>query len=207
MWSRSGQSGRAPQRYRVAGRGTSAGSIQPATRAGRQSRHRENRRELRRGCAHPADPGRRGSQAAQDRDQRFRWRSTGHQRLTDVVVAMRSISATTTGSVLRRVDEQFLALITADEDLLRMEFEAIVATADWPSPPPDLPARRICGGRRDRGAPGSIAGRDARSPRRSRRPGRFGRVRQRAPPRGSRATERVDEGKVIPDGDSSVDGG
>jgi hypothetical protein len=34
--------------------------------------------------------------------------------------------------------EEFLALLCADEELLRAEFEEIIA-AEWPDPPPDTP--------------------------------------------------------------------
>jgi hypothetical protein len=40
----------------------------------------------------------------------------------------------------RTVDEQFLALMCSDADLLRAEFDAIIA-AEWPSPPPTTPRR------------------------------------------------------------------
>jgi hypothetical protein len=40
----------------------------------------------------------------------------------------------------RTVDEQFLALMCSDADLLRAEFDAIIA-AEWPSPPPRTPRR------------------------------------------------------------------
>jgi hypothetical protein len=36
-------------------------------------------------------------------------------------------------------DEEFLAIVCAEEDLLRAEFDAIIA-AGWPSPSPDPPA-------------------------------------------------------------------
>jgi len=40
----------------------------------------------------------------------------------------------------RGVDEQFVDLICADQDLIRSEFDAIVA-AEWPTPPPTRPRR------------------------------------------------------------------
>jgi hypothetical protein len=40
----------------------------------------------------------------------------------------------------RSTDEQFLDLLLADEDLLRAEFDAIIA-AEWPGPPPGRPGR------------------------------------------------------------------
>src|SRR6478752_1974228 len=39
------------------------------------------------------------------------------------------------------VAEEFLALLLADDDLLRAEFDAIIA-AQWSGPPPSLPDRR-----------------------------------------------------------------
>jgi hypothetical protein len=44
------------------------------------------------------------------------------------------IARTATRTVTRTVDEQFLTLICSDEDLLRAEFDAIIA-AEWPGPP------------------------------------------------------------------------
>jgi hypothetical protein len=35
----------------------------------------------------------------------------------------------------RTTDEQFLDLVCADDELLRAEFDAIIA-AEWPTPPP-----------------------------------------------------------------------
>jgi hypothetical protein len=40
----------------------------------------------------------------------------------------------------RSTDEQFLDLLLADEDLLRAEFDAIIA-AEWPGQPPGRPGR------------------------------------------------------------------
>jgi len=42
-------------------------------------------------------------------------------------------------------EEQFLDLLLADDELLRVEFDAIIA-AEWPGPPPNLPHRRVGGG-------------------------------------------------------------
>ena len=44
----------------------------------------------------------------------------------------------------RSTEEQFLDLLLADEELLRAEFDAIIA-AEWPGPPPDLADGRVCG--------------------------------------------------------------
>lgn len=80
------------------------------------------------------------------------------------------------------LEEQFLALVCSDEDLLQAEFEAIIA-AEWPTPPaahPPLhrPARR---------PPGRPAGqwREVTLERlasRPRHPGIGGWARQRSPP-------------------------
>jgi len=83
--------------------------------------------------------------------------------------------------VLRRLDDQFLELITADEELVRMEFDAIVA-AGWCAPPPDSPRRRIGGGRRDRDRRPMAVSDDAGPSRASRRSRRTRRARQRSPP-------------------------
>lgn len=78
-------------------------------------------------------------------------------------------------------DEQFLELICADEDLLRAEFDAIIA-AEWPSPPPAQPAR----GARAEHRPHRDRLRRAASatalPSRPRHPGAGGWTRQRSPP-------------------------
>ena len=58
----------------------------------------------------------------------------------------------------RSTDEQFLDLLLADEDLLRAEFDAIVA-AEWPGPPPGRPGR----GARAEGRPGETRRRCARA--------------------------------------------
>lgn len=79
-----------------------------------------------------------------------------------------------------RVHEQFVELLCADDDLLRAEFEAIVA-AEWPSPPKAPPARRGVA----RGRPRASARRGrARAvlPSRPRHPGSDGWARERSPP-------------------------
>jgi hypothetical protein len=79
-------------------------------------------------------------------------------------------------------DDEFLALVCSDEELLRAEFDAIIA-AGWSSPPPDEPNRDGAAKRR----PGS-AGRRApsgpsRPPKQRRHPtGTDGWARQRSPP-------------------------
>jgi hypothetical protein len=44
----------------------------------------------------------------------------------------------------RSAEEQFLDLLLADEELLRSEFDALIA-AEWPGLPPNLPHRRVRG--------------------------------------------------------------
>ena len=60
----------------------------------------------------------------------------------------------------RSTDEQFLDLLLGDEDLLRAEFDAIIA-AEWPGQPPDRPGRgRPCRAtsRRDTATPPASCG-------------------------------------------------
>jgi hypothetical protein len=47
----------------------------------------------------------------------------------------------TGGSLARTIDEQFLALMCFNEDLLRAEFDTII-TAEWPRPLANRPGRR-----------------------------------------------------------------
>ena len=90
----------------------------------------------------------------------------------------------------RSTDEQFLDLLLADEDLLRAEFDAIIA-AEWPGQPPGRPGR----GTRAERRPG---GTQRRRPQAAGSPGwprplRIGGwPRQRSPPRatGDRPTTR-----------------
>jgi hypothetical protein len=78
------------------------------------------------------------------------------------------------------VDDQFLDMVCADEDLLRAEFEAIIA-AKWPTPPTPR-------GHRARVPPRPTGIRRPRPPRsgqvgqRPRHPGVGGWARQRSPP-------------------------
>jgi hypothetical protein len=75
----------------------------------------------------------------------------------------------------------FLELLCADEDLLRAEFEAIVA-AEWPSPPPAQPAEGNAARRGPPRSPSSTRGRPATPPSRPRHPGAGDWSRQRSPP-------------------------
>ena len=100
---------------------------------------------------------------------------------------------------MRGVDEEFLELICADEELLRAEFDAIVAQEWSSSPPPaDPPAAPLGpdpGPRPHRPPAGGVA-----SPRRPHHPGADGWRRQRSPPRLTRnhdqkPNKRMDEGR------------
>ena len=94
---------------------------------------------------------------------------------------MRTISAPG-GSLAETVDEQFLALVCAEEELLRAEFEAIVA-AEWPSPPAKTHGPAGNAGRpRSWPLPGGRAG-AGRLPRLPAHPGVDRWTRQRSPPR------------------------
>jgi hypothetical protein len=94
----------------------------------------------------------------------------------------------------RSTDEQFLELLCADEDLLRAEFDAIIA-AEWPGPPPAEPN----GGRRSQPRPRSTRrrarARTAGLPSRPRHPGIGGWTRQRSPPRPGGATTEDRKGR------------
>jgi hypothetical protein len=93
----------------------------------------------------------------------------------------------------RSTDEQFLELLCADEDLLRAEFDAIIA-AEWPSPPPAEPDRGADAERRPRRARHRREASVAAPPSRPRHPGIGGWTRQRSPPaRGS--DNRTQEGR------------
>ena len=83
----------------------------------------------------------------------------------------------------RSVDEQFLDLLIADEELLRAEFDAINAE-EWLSPPTDNPAGGASADRHPqrRGARrGEPRGTDL--PTRPRHPGMGGWARPRSPPK------------------------
>ncbi len=77
-------------------------------------------------------------------------------------------------------EQEFLAVVYADEDLLRVEFDAIIA-GEWPSPPPDTPEVDAV-----ERAPGPArrqpSGGPARPPERPHHPGVGGWSRQRSPP-------------------------
>jgi hypothetical protein len=77
-------------------------------------------------------------------------------------------------------DEQFLERVYADEDLLRAEFDAIIA-AEWPSPPPVEPGSAGADGRPDRAERRGDIG--ALLPPRGPHTAIGARARQRSPPR------------------------
>jgi hypothetical protein len=88
------------------------------------------------------------------------------------------------------VDEEFVELICADEELLRAEFDAIIAQEWTSTPPPAGPP--VASPRPDPGAParGLVSGGQA-TPRPARRPGDDAWGRQRSPPlRASAPSER-----------------
>ena len=70
----------------------------------------------------------------------------------------------------RTVDEQFLDLICSDEDLLRAEFDAIIA-AEWSSPPTTTPRHAAAHQRPTNDAPRGAAARIASPVTRPRHPG------------------------------------
>lgn len=79
------------------------------------------------------------------------------------------------------VDEEFLQLLCAEEELLRAEFDAIIA-AEWPSPPPTEPARGAGGQRRPHHPRLRCGDSVAAPPNQPRRPGIGGWAGQRSPP-------------------------
>jgi len=81
---------------------------------------------------------------------------------------------------LRSTEERFVDLLLADEELLRAEFDAIIA-AEWPGPPPKLPHGRVRGGPDPgRKRPHSVTATTRPAPRRSLQVDRS--ARQRSPP-------------------------
>ncbi len=95
---------------------------------------------------------------------------------------MPTISETWGGSNAGTIDEEFLDLVCSDEELLRAEFEAIVA-AEWPMPPM-RPPRPSPAGRPP--SPRRVtwwADTSGRLVSRPRHPGIGGWGRQRSPPR------------------------
>jgi hypothetical protein len=88
----------------------------------------------------------------------------------------------------RGTDEQFLELVCADEDLLRAEFDTIIA-AEWPSPPPAEPDRGADAERRPRRARQPREASAAALPNRPRHPGIGGWTRPRSPPPTPATTE------------------
>jgi hypothetical protein len=95
---------------------------------------------------------------------------------------------TDAADVTRTTDEQFLELLYANEDLLRAEFDEIIA-AQWPSPPPGKPdrgaaaERRPSCGRQHREASGTGPAT------RPRHPGVGRWTRQRSPPPAAATTQ------------------
>ena|SRR6478736_910455 len=85
----------------------------------------------------------------------------------------------------RNVDEQFLELICSDADLLKAEFDSIIA-AEWsesPQPPADPGARGTAGGQPDSGlARPTDPDPDRDLVGQPRHPGLGGWARQRSPP-------------------------
>jgi hypothetical protein len=88
---------------------------------------------------------------------------------------------TTGETAARRVDDQFLDLICTDADLLRAEFEAIIA-AEWPSPPANPPGHRTTGQHPTSRAARWLTARLGGAVSRPRQPGIGGWARQRSPP-------------------------
>jgi hypothetical protein len=86
-----------------------------------------------------------------------------------------------TRAVDEAVEEEFLALICADEDLLRAQFDAIIA-ASWDQPAsPQRPGHARPPAQHPQG-PGWISGSPGGVPGPPHEPGAEGRSRQRAPP-------------------------
>ena len=83
--------------------------------------------------------------------------------------------------VVVSADEQFIDWLCADEDLLRAEFDAIIA-AEWPGPPPAPPDRGTAAERGPRRTRHRAATRTAGLPSRPGHPDTGDRTRQRSPP-------------------------
>lgn len=79
------------------------------------------------------------------------------------------------------LDEQFVELVCSDNELLRAEFEAIVA-AEWPTPPPPCPPLRRPALRPPAPSAHWLEGDSTHLASRPRRPGVGGWARQRSPP-------------------------
>jgi hypothetical protein len=102
-------------------------------------------------------------------------------------------SISTTHDALAAEDE-FLAILCSDEELVRAEFDAIIA-AEWPSLPPDPPADDDA----PTGSPGPARhrARGARMrPHRPRHPGVGSWARERSPPARDNHNSRTREGDV-----------
>jgi len=102
-------------------------------------------------------------------------------------VAIADVVDVVEAAAVEEVEEGFLALVCTDEELLRAEFDAIIAAAwDQPTPPTrPRPTRRPPGPpapRRERRTDGSAG----RLPGRQHYPAGEGHCRQRAPPDPSR---------------------
>ena len=78
------------------------------------------------------------------------------------------------------VDEDFCDVVCADDELLRAEFESIIA-AQWPHPPENPTGRGTVSGHPDSSADHPMTVLRGSAPR-PRRPGIGGRTRQRSPP-------------------------
>jgi hypothetical protein len=107
------------------------------------------------------------------------------------MTVMPQIPQTDTVHAIRSMDEEFLELLCADEELLRAEFDAIIA-AEWPGPPPAEPNDGADAARRPRRARRSRQASAAGLPNQPRHPGMDGWSRQRSPPDGG---SRLQEGR------------
>jgi len=90
-------------------------------------------------------------------------------------------------------DEEFLALLCADEELLRAEFDAIIA-AEWPTTPPRRPCGEHAAGPSSHSSARRFRAGQLRLPNWPRRPGIGGWARQRSPPFGGQWTTQEQEG-------------